>query len=64
MTVYLINHCNAWHEYSSFRLIAVVSGSKLDTTLNKIKKKLKYTDEDMDTYIDIDSVELNDTTGI
>ena len=60
MKVYVINHCNAWHEYSSFRLIGVVEENELGGALEQIKKECKYNDEDMQAYIDINEVELNE----
>lgn len=60
MKVYVINHCNAWHDYSSFKLIGVVEENELDSALERIKKECKYDDEDMEAYIDINEVELNE----
>lgn len=60
MKLYVINHCNAWHEYSSFNLIGVVTKTNLKRALNKIKKECNYTKEDMETYIDINEVETNE----
>ena len=60
MTVYIINHCNPWHEYSSFRLIGVVNENELDNALSKIKQECDYNDDDMETYIDVNKVELNE----
>ena len=60
MTVYIINSCNEWHEYSSFRLITVVTESNLQKALNLIKKRWKYSDDDMEKYIDVTSTELTD----
>ena len=60
MTVYVINHCNKWHEYSGFRFIGVVDENELDNALNKIKQECDYDDNDMETYIDVNEVELNE----
>ena len=60
MKVFVINHCNEWHEYSSFKFIGVVDEDNIDFTLSQIKKECDYTDEDMETYIDINEVELNE----
>lgn len=60
MKVYVINHCNEWHDYSSFRLIGVVEENELDGALEQIKKECDYNDEEMETYIDINEVELNE----
>lgn len=60
MILYVINHCNEWHEYSSFRLIGVVSGDKVEESLKKIRKELNYSEEDMKDFIDVNRVELND----
>ena len=60
MTVYIISHCNEWQEYSSFRLIGVVGEDKLENALQHIKEELDYNDEEMETYIYCEQVELND----
>lgn len=59
--VYIVNHCNEWHEFSSFRLIGVFDEEHLRIALNKIQEELDYSDEDMDTYIDINATELNES---
>ncbi len=60
MTIYNIYHCNEWKEYSSFRFIGSVEESELENTWRKIKKGTKYTNEEMETYIYVDKVELNE----
>lgn len=59
-TVFVVNHCNQWHEYSSFRLIGVFTGSRIDGALRKIQKKQKYSDQDMQDYIDVQEVVTNE----
>ena len=58
--VYIVNHCNEWHEFSSFRLIGVFDEGHIKSALNEIQEELDYSDEDMDTYIDINATELNE----
>ena len=58
--VYVINHCNAWHEYSSFRLIGVVEEEHLEKALRKIKKAQGYTEEEMEQFIDVSCIILNE----
>ena len=60
MTCYVLNHCNKWHEYASFSLIGVVDEEHLNEAIEKIKAECCYTDEDIDNYIDINGIELND----
>jgi len=60
MTVYVIFHCDAWKMYDSMRLIGVATKTKLDKVLKAIKKKCKYSDEDMETYIYIHETTTND----
>ena len=60
MHLYVLYHCNQWHEYSSFRLIGVVDESACYQALKDIQEELDYTDEDMETYIHIDEMELNE----
>ncbi|MBQ0142038.1 MAG: hypothetical protein KBT06_04440 [Prevotellaceae bacterium] len=54
----VINHCNVWHEYSSFRLIGVVEEDKVEEAIEQIKNKLNYSDEDVQNYIDCSTVEV------
>ena len=58
--LYLINHCNEWHNNVSFCFIGVVDGDHLESTIQEIKKECKYTDEDIEKYIDVNLVFLND----
>lgn len=58
--VVVLNHCNQWHEYSSFRLIGVVNYDEVEDVLTKIQKKLKYSDQDMVDYIDCQLVTVGD----
>lgn len=60
MDVYVIYHCNAWKERSSFRLIGVVQERNVDEAYDVIKKECGYTNEDMETYIYVERVLLND----
>ena len=60
MTLHVIYHCNQWHEYSSFRLIGVVEENKLTKSLRKIQNELGYDETDMNDYIHVDEIELND----
>lgn len=60
MTLHVIYHCNQWQEYSSFRFIGVVDTDHLEPSLKKIKKQCGYTNEDMDKYIFVEIVALND----
>lgn len=60
MLVYVISHCDQWHSYDSFRLIGVASEEKLDSVLAAIQKKCRYTDEDMEDYIDITEAWVDD----
>ena len=60
MRYYIINHCNQWHSYDSFRLIGIVDESKLESSLRKIKKELGYDDDCMEKYVDVNEVVLND----
>lgn len=60
MKYYVINHCNEWHEYSSFRLIGVLDENHLEKALRKIKRVLCYSKKDMEDYIDVSHIELNE----
>ena len=60
MNLYVISHCDIWHSRSSLKLIGVVNEDELHNAMVKIKKELDYTDEDLDNYIDVQTVELND----
>ena len=60
MTLNVIYHCNQWHEYGSFRLIGVVEENKLTKALRKIQNELGYDETDMNDYIHVDEIELND----
>lgn len=57
---YIINHCDQWHTYESFRFIGVVEEGQLIDALKKIKKECGYDDDDMEKFININEVELND----
>ena len=58
--VYVISHCDQWHNYNSFRLIGVASEENLPSVLDVIQSKLGYTDEEMDQYIDITGTVVDD----
>ena len=60
MQLVVLNHCNQWHEYSSFRLIGVIEEDNLSKAIEDIKKECKYSDEDIETYIDISYTDLNE----
>lgn len=60
MTLHVIYHCNEWQEYSSFRLIGIVDSDHLDKSLKKIKRECGYTNEEMNTYIFVEMVKLNE----
>lgn len=60
MNVCVIYHCNEWKEYSSRKLIGVVNENDIASALSKIQKECNYTDEELDQYIDYDTVELGD----
>lgn len=60
MELYVINHCNEWHEYSSFRLIGVVERDELDGAILQIKKECEYNEDEFNTFIDIQEIELNE----
>ena len=60
MSLAIIYHCNQWQEYSSFRLIGVVEEGFEYDALRKIQQELKYTDDDMQTYIYVQYVDLNE----
>lgn len=49
--VYVIFHCDQWQSYESMRLIGVATEAKLREVLHAIQKGLKYSEEDMNTYI-------------
>ena len=53
-TVYVIFHCNQWHEYSSMRLIGVASEEGLRDVLTEIQRQLGYSDQDMDDFIHVE----------
>ncbi len=52
--VYVIFHCNQWHEYSSMRLIGVASEDGLRDVLTEIQRQLDYSDQDMDEFIHVE----------
>ena len=60
MWVFVIFHCDQWQSYSSMRLIGVATKSQLKHVLHAIKKKLRYSDDDMDTYIYVEETKTND----
>ena len=64
MLVYVIFHCDEWKSYDSRRLIGTATKSSLQHVLNVIKRKKKYSDEDMQTYIDIDETFTNDVESM
>lgn len=60
MTLYVLFHCNEWHEYSSFKLIGVVDEAHLQEALLTIRTEQQYSIEDMKDYIHTEKIELND----
>lgn len=60
MQLAVIYHCNEWQEYSSFRLIGVVDYDSEYDSLQDIQKELGYTDEEMEKYIYVQYVDLNE----
>jgi thioester reductase-like protein len=60
MKVCILYHCNEWKDYSSRKLIGVVKEDELDQALAKIQKECDYSEDDMNMYIDYDTVELGD----
>lgn len=60
MKICILYHCNVWKEYSSRSLIGVVKEDELTSALEKIKEECNYTDEELEQYIDYDTVELGD----
>lgn len=64
MTVYVIFHCDQWQSYESMRLIGTATDSNLVEVLNAIQKKLKYSDEDMETYIYVEETTPNDVKSM
>ena len=60
-TVYTIFHCDQWQSYASMKLIGVASEDNLDAVLKKIQKKCGYKDEEMTTFIYVQSTIMDDT---
>ena len=60
-TVYAIFHCDQWQSYASMKLIGIASEDNLDTILKKIQKKCGYDDEEMTTFIYVQSTIMDDT---
>ena len=58
--LYVINHCDIWHTYASFRFIGVVDADNLDKALRKIKREQGYSDQDMEDYINVECVYCNE----
>lgn len=59
MRINCIYDCDEWKSRSSMRLIALADGNHLEDVLSKIKEEHGYDDEDMETYIHIEDLELN-----
>ena len=57
---YIFNHCDEWHSRDSFRLIGVVDEDHYDEAYDQIKNECEYSDDEMEEYIDVESVELNE----
>ena len=57
---YALFHCDEWKTYSSMRFIGVVSESRLKWALNKIKHECEYDKDELDTYVFIKEIEIND----
>lgn len=60
MALYVLFHCDEWHTYASFRLIGVVDEAHKDKALKRIKREQGYSDEEMETYIHVSEIDLND----
>ena len=58
MTIYIIYDCDEWKSRASMRFICAARKEALKEALNQIKDAREYTDEEMKTYIFIDTTEL------
>ena len=63
MKVCVIFACDQWKSVDSMRMIMVSSVGKLKENLNKIQQTWEYSDDDMNTYIYTEEVELNRFDG-
>lgn len=59
-SVYVIFDCDEWKSRSSMRLVCVCEPKKLAAVRDAIQAEREYTDEEMDTYIYIEKVALNE----
>ena len=59
MYIYNIYDCDECQSYPSFRFLATCDAEHLDDILKQIKEDHKYSNEEMETYIYIDTVLLN-----
>ena len=59
-SINIIYHCNEWQEYSSFRFIAAVDDDHLEKALKKIKRECQYNNDEMEKYIYVDYVIINE----
>lgn len=58
--LYALFHCDEWKTYSSMRFIGVVDEEHLEKAKRKIKREQGYTKEDMETYIYIKEIDMNE----
>lgn len=63
-SVYVIFHCNEWHEYSSMRLIGVASEENFTEVMEKIREKLGYSEQDMQDYIYWELADVDDVSSM
>ena len=60
MTIYCIYDCDEWKSRDSMRLICVCDDEHKADMLHAIQRDHSYTDEDMETYIFVEEMKLND----
>ena len=58
--VVVIFSCDEWKSRASMRMIMVSDTEHLSENLDKIKYLYEYTDEEMETYIYTEEMELNE----
>lgn len=63
MKVCVIFACDRWKSVDSMRMIMVSSVEKLKENLKKIQQTWEYSDDDMNTYIYTEEVEVNRFDG-
>lgn len=59
-SVYVVFDCDVWKSRSSMRLVCVCEPKNLADVYSAIQTEREYTDEDMDAYIYIEKVKLNE----